>query len=262
VLGVFVAIAVVASAALRLQHLRKLGLLGLGVATLCAGLGLVGMYRARSSIDHAVSTGARSRTQGMRVRRAGYQKARSPAVLGLTGSALPLVVGAVGTAVGRARRRKRPKAASKDAQGVGRAVPLGLFAAALLTTGAAAAGLLQPLPGLDLDKSDPAWLVMEAIDIVERGKLWEGCAVLARAGYHLDNPDRGGHVSRVPGYEEAVARCVDFRFDRALKLEGAARRRALTTLEAGEGRLVPSEAQRQRIDAELAKLQAAEAAPQ
>ena len=77
---------------------------------------------------------------------------------------------------------------------------------------------------------------MESIDIVERGKLWEGCALLARTGYHPDSPDGGGDMSKVAGYEDAVVKCVDFRFDRALKHKGPARRRALTTLEAGEGR--------------------------
>jgi hypothetical protein len=262
VLGVCAAITVVISAALGFKYLREVGLVSLGVATLCAGLGLGGMYVARSTTDEAISTGASSRTHGIRVRRMGYQEARSPAVLGLTGSALPLVAGALATTVGAARRRKRRNVDAKKARAAGRAVPLGLFAVALLTTGAAAAGVLQPLHGPDLDRRDPAWVVMEAIDIVERGKLWEGCAVLARAGHHPESPDGGGDLSKVGGYDDAVAKCVDFRMSRALKLEGPARRRALTTLKAGEGRLVPDEAPRQRIDAELAKLPASEETPQ
>ncbi|MBW2458163.1 MAG: AgmX/PglI C-terminal domain-containing protein [Deltaproteobacteria bacterium] len=269
------AAAVLFVATLRPKFLRAVGLVTLGLAASCAGLGVVGLYLGRLTVDEAVSPPSVSPSTRQRIRRIGYQETRSSAWLGLMACALPLLAGITGTVAVCLRRREdatpdegedNPPAgappAPKQRSGRGLALPLGVATGTVVCVGGAFAAARAPLPGPDLDQDDTAWLLIAAVDDVEAGELEFGCRRLEEDGpggaeRTFPSPD----PSKVPGYRAAVTQCVDFWIQDALKLPLDQRLERLRVLTGPGRRTLPDEEQRQRIDAEIAKLEAENVLP-
>jgi hypothetical protein len=223
-LGLLAGLGAIATSAGRQRRAFALGLSAMLAACLIAGIAIVGNLSARRSVDGAVAGGVVSPPQVERIRRLGYEEARSISYVGLGFAFLPLLCGAIGAFVG-ARRRKEveaplggihaPPEARVQYDGGARFMAAGLvFGAGAVTYLGTALPLFVPLPGRDWPYDDPKWHVLEVTyDVMQGGKdmdydcksLEEALARLQRL--RLPQPD----ASEIPELLTAAGRCLDER---------------------------------------------------
>ncbi len=154
-----------------------------------------------------------------------------------------------------------PGGASEPAAAEGLALPAGVLVMGLASAGAAFTLLKTPLPGRDLDPNDSTWSLLEAIETIDRGDLAQGCKDLEDAFGHAMVPPDGEPLyadpAKVPAYPGAVARCIERDVTTAVATEDSTQRRSmLASLLSPERRLKPDDAQKRRIEEEIAKIPA------
>jgi hypothetical protein len=278
--GAGIALISLVLAAMRSRAALPVGIAAVAVGAWIAGLGLLGTYTNRRVVDDALASGGITPSQVERIRRVGYEEARSCATFGLRFAALPLAAGAIAIAVGLSRRRTEaeppptpwvsPTSPSDSSaipsfyaepaarapqpprrprpSAVGPAIVLGIAAA---TVGASFVVLSAPLPGRDIAPNDALWAIEDAAHVIREGDLEDGCKRLEDL-FSEDN----GHPSTRPKPSEVpadiAAQCVDHRLEEALDTDPEERRPQLALLQASK--LPKTAEQTRKIDQEIARL--------
>jgi hypothetical protein len=261
-LGVLGAIAgVVSLVAVRHRFGYTIAIASLAAATTCAGLGGLAVVVERGRVDASIASTAQrtgsipTETQKLRAKRAGYDRARRSAQLGLIVCALPLFGGLFGVLAPMARRR-RPRPMSMrmprsmrsqvkfewtTSMGV---ASLTSSALSLLAVGACTVAWTIPLPGPNLDANDKAWDARQGIDEIEASRLDEGCSKLTEA-CAITCDER-----KIPNVASATELCVSLRLDAVVDEGSIEARDRLDRLT--ESALPISDADRERVRTELA----------
>jgi hypothetical protein len=257
--GLALALVATILTAMRSTAGRWVGIATIAMAAFIAGLGLFGVFMGRRMVDQALAGPAVRPSQKERIQRIGYLESKSCAKFAIGWALLPLLAGGIAV-LGAAKRKPSapsagawgsplappPAPAATDGAGIG--VGIGALAIAALTIGADVAVIAQPLPGRDLDPSDPTWRLLDAKEDIEAGDLDAGCLDLERA---LGEPG-----ARVPDdIAPLAAKCADHRIDTIVRGPESRRREELATLARSP---LLDEAHRQRVAQEIAKLEPAE----
>lgn len=264
----------VACVAALVANKHRFGLaIGVGALALtiaCASLGGLSVVIERGRVDDAVArmdatADGRATTEAakLRVRRAGYERARATAQLGLLFAGAPLFGGLYAVLAPMVRRRtprpvsmRMPRSIRSQAKHEwrttnGGVLGLSVSAFALLAVGACAVVWTLPLPGPAIASKDPAWDAREAIDVIRAGGFDVGCKRLADACTAICDE------KKVPDLAAAATECAE------LWLEASREDPAtLDRLEAFARSSAPlGESERQRIKAEVALIRAPAPAP-
>ncbi|MFO0614538.1 MAG: hypothetical protein U0414_18275 [Polyangiaceae bacterium] len=254
--GLGVVGAILAIALNRRRLGAALGMAALVLAVACATLGALSVVVERGRADRAAQAGP-TEVAKQRARRAGYERARGGAELGLVASAPALFGGLFGVLAPMLRRRKpRPMSMRMPRSIRSQAkhewtTPTGLVTLsasgfAVLAVAACAAVWTIPLPGPALAAKDPAWDAREAIEIMGSGAFDEGCTRLATACL------TGCEERKVPDLVAAATECAENRLDAALEHPTP---EAIERVERFANGPTPiGEAERQRIRDELDRL--------
>ena len=147
-------LAISAAAMARGKSGRLLGALSLGVGVLILAIGTYGAWSGRTIATAAVSGESVMQSQKDRIQREGYMEAAHTLDFGLGFAAIPVLLGAAVLLVG-ARREQASLA-----------MPVGLVGLAGLLAVGDVTMLIQPLPGRDLPRGDPAWHLVDAYYMV------------------------------------------------------------------------------------------------
>lgn len=283
--GFAVVMVSVVLAASKSRAALPIGVAAAALGAWIAGLGLIGTFMGRRMVDEAVSGGSISPSQVERIRRVGYEEARSCAKFGVGFAMFPILAGAIAIAAGLSRRRSDaepeanpwvtpgapgapeslqpiqsfyspsgvPAPAANEAKpsAVLPAVVLGVAAVPII---ASFAIIKAPLPGRDVDTNDPSWAVEEAADQVRAGELERGCENLEEALDLTDLTSIGmssPKTAEVPG--DIGAKCVDYLFKQALAAPDDERREKLGELTRSQ--LPKTEEQTRRINEAIASLE-------
>ena len=255
-IGLVVGFVAVARIAARHRAAFGSGLAAMLVACLVAAVAIFGNWRARRSVDAAVTGAAIAPTQAERIQRLGYEEAQSISILGLGFAALPLLLGA-SAAFASARRRKEaplggihaPPEAQAESDGGARVIAAGLVLGAFAVTYLGAAlPLIVPLPGRDWPYDDPRWAVLDATYEVMNGKdLDEHCQRLEDSLDGIRRRGRQPDTSEGPELPTAAGRCVDERIRKIETYpEASARKAALEEL--AKSSLVLDQEQRKKVN--------------
>lgn len=247
-----------------------IGVGALALAIACASLGGLSVVIERGRVDDAVArmeatADGRARTESarLRARRAGYERARAAAQLGLLSATAPLFGGLFGVLAPMIRRRtprpmsmRMPRSIRSQAKYEwnttnGGVLGLSVSAFALLAVGACAVVWTLPLPGPAIASKDPAWDAREAIDVMRDGAFDVGCARLADACRAACDEEK------VPDLAGAATECAEIWLE-----AGREDPATLERLEAFARSSAPlGDAERQRIKTEVALIRAPRPAP-
>jgi hypothetical protein len=257
VLGIAGVVAAIAALALNRHRLGVMvGMTALALAIGCASLGALSVVIERGVVDRSGQGDAMESTK-LRARRAGYERARAGAQLGLIASGAPLFGGLFGVLAPMFRRRKprpmstrmprsiRSQAKHEWTTSAG-LVSLSASGFAVLAVAACAVVWTLPLPGPALDAKDPAWDAREAIDVMRSGAFDEGCTRLAIAC------TVGCEEAKIPDLAGAATECAELRLEAVLEDPSPA---TIDRLERFARGAPIGEAERQRIKDELDRLQ-------
>lgn len=202
-----------------------LGMVALTMAIASASIGSLAVILARARTDDRIATAeptdaaAPTETWKQRTRRAGYERARRGAALGLLFAGPSLFAGLYGVLAPMVRRRKprpmsmrmprslRSQAKHEWSSSVGSAAGLAAGGLALLSVGTATVVWTLPLPGPALAQSDRRWEAFEALERMRAGAFDAGCTELVQAC------DRVCRWTDDPELESAANECAHLRLD-------------------------------------------------
>lgn len=248
------------------------GLAALGLSGLILFGGALGTMYGRHQTDQALASGAVSKVVVERIRRGGYEEARSASKLGLIFGAAPLLMGAIAAFAGAGRRKEdAPRGAYAgpklvaEPEGGAFVAPVIFLGLDILGIAGAALFLLAPLPGRAWAWDDPTWELLESTDeILHPNVPWgpEGPldgkrglgGVLIRCDLLADTLAKpGARRGDVPELGQAMSYCVELKIVNAKKAPTAAvERDRLEKLE--RSALVSAEEDRKKVREALEKI--------
>jgi len=272
---VFAALSIAFSAS-RQTAAKIIGLVTLALAGLIAFGGALGTMYGRRVTESAITGLVSSELIAEKVRRAGYEEARSASKLALMFAVLPLVAGAI-AALSSPKRKKEPSGpydappAMPEPEGGAILAPIVLLGIDMMGIAGATLLLLAPLPGRDWAFEDPTWDLAEEVEAIMKSTAEGSARELVGSGMLSNDPcqrlDRlldprttpPARSEDVPDTAAAASKCVSQRLGEVERMDAEDRRGALQKLE--KSSLVASEEDKRRVEDALAALPKDEPSP-